>query len=97
MIYSVSLIFEIYYVSLIFIIYYVSYAYNFSGKPLGYNSLICGIAILYLVNEFKLQLNYYVHFQTYTFEEKYEPLIPSLAIGKIVPLLFFYQDFFDFK
>ena len=44
-----------------------------------------------VVNKFELQ-RYYVHFLTITLGKNMDSLIPST--GKIVPLLFFYEDGF---
>ena len=41
-----------------------------------------------VVSEFELQSRYYVHFQKNTLEESMNPLI-LIAMGKIVPVLFF--------
>ena len=48
------------------------------------------------VREFKLQLCYYIHFQTNTFVKGMKPLIPP-AMGFIVSGLFFYKDGFGNK
>ena len=40
-----------------------------------------------VINEFELQLHYYVHFRTNTLGKGMDTLIP-LAMGLIVPLLF---------
>ena len=48
------------------------------------------------VSWFKLQLRWYVHFQTNAFEKSMNLLIPR-AMGEIVSPLFFYKDAFDIK
>ena len=52
----------------------------------------CGI----VVSEFVLQSRYYVHFWTNTFGKGMNPLI-LLAMGSIVPLLFFSVNSFGIK
>ena len=44
-----------------------------------------------VVNEFKPQLLYYVHFWTNILGKDMDPLIPPV-MREIVPLLFFYKD-----
>ena len=48
------------------------------------------------MSEFKLQLHYYVHFQSNTLANGIETLIIS-PMGWIVLLLFFYKDRFGVK
>ena len=55
-------------------------------------TLNCGI----IVSEFKLQLCYYVHFQTNTLGKGMNPLILP-AMGYIASLLFFWKDCFGIK
>ena len=47
-----------------------------------------------LVNEFKLQLCYYIHIRTNTLGKGIWTPLSSLTIGWIVPLLSFYKDVF---
>ena len=47
------------------------------------------------IRKFELQLLYYIHFRTNTFEKSMNPLI-SLVMGWIVTLQFFYKDDFGF-
>ena len=54
--------------------------------------LDCGLK----VSNFERQLCYYIPFLTNTLEKGMNTLIP-LAMGKIVPLLFFYKDGFGIK
>ena len=66
------------------------------GDPRGvmHKALDYGI----IVNEFERQSRNYVHFQTKYSWEKYEhPLSPTLAMGLIVPLMFFEKDGFRIK
>ena len=48
------------------------------------------------VSEFELQSCSFIHARTYTFGKSKNHLIP-LAMDKIVPLLFFYNDGFDIE
>ena len=56
------------------------------------NRLDCNI----IVSKFKLQSHYYVHFRTNTVRKGMKPFI-SLAMGWIIPLLFFYKDGFGIE
>ena len=58
----------------------------------GVKAIDCGT----VVNKFKLQSHYYIHFQTNTLGKGKNPLILP-AMGKIVPLPFFKKDAFGIK
>ena len=48
------------------------------------------------VSEFELKLHYYDHFRINTFGKGMNPLV-HVAMGYMVPLVFFYQDGFSIK
>ena len=56
------------------------------------NAMASGI----VVRKFVLQSRYYVHFRANTFGKGMNPLILP-AMGKIVPLLLFYENGFGIK
>ncbi len=64
------------------------------GCPRGVmvKAMDCGI----VAREFVLQSRYYVHFRANTLGKGTNPLILP-AMGKIVPLLFFYKNGFGIK
>ena len=64
----------------------VTFFCMFQGCPCGV--MVKAMECRIVVSEFKLQLHYYVHFQTNTLGKKYEPLYPpSYGLKSITAVL----------